>query len=193
VAPNREQLDLSDLKSVESYVRANADFVPDLIVLNAGENSPSPIAEATLESWQKTMDVNLNSNFLLMRDFGSRMIRRGNGRIVVVSSCYSYRAREGRSAYAASKAGLNALVRTAALEYAPYGVLVNGVCPGFVLTDLTRKNNDELGIKELERQIPLGKLADPVEIAKLIIFLGLPTNTYMTGQCIVIDGGFLCH
>jgi 3-oxoacyl-[acyl-carrier protein] reductase len=193
VAPNREQLDLSDLKSVESYAQANTDFVPDLMVLNAGENSPNPISEVTLDSWHKTMDINLNSNFLLMRDFGSRMKERGNGRIVVVSSCYSFRAREGRSAYSASKAGLNALVRAAALEYAAYGVLVNGVCPGFVLTDLTKKNNNEFGIKELERQIPLGKLADPVEIAKLITFLGLPTNSYITGQCIVIDGGFLCH
>jgi len=93
VAPNREQLDLSDLKSVESYAHTNADYVPDLMVLNAGENSPNPIGEVTLDSWQKTMDVNLNSSFLLMRDFGSRMIKRGNGRIVVVSSCYSFRAR----------------------------------------------------------------------------------------------------
>ena len=112
---------------------------------------------------------------------------------MVVSSCYSFIAREGRVAYSSSKAGLNALVRSAALEFAAHGVLVNGVCPGFVLTDLTKENNNELEIKQLESQIPLGKLADPIEIARLITFLGLSTNSYITGQCVVIDGGFLCQ
>lgn len=193
VAPSRAELDLANLKNVESYIHANTKFVPDLMVLNAGENSPSPFGGVTLDAWLKTMDVNLNSSFLLMRDFGAKMTKRGKGRIVVVSSCYSFIAREGRVAYSSSKAGLNALVRSAALEFAAHGVLVNGVCPGFVLTDLTKENNNELEIKQLESQIPLGKLADPIEIARLITFLGLSTNSYITGQCVVIDGGFLCQ
>ena len=160
------------------------EFVPDLVVLNAGENSPSVISEITMDAWQKTIDVNLSSNFLLIRDFGSKMMKRGSGRIVVVSSCYSFRSRVGR---------LNALVQSAALEFAANNVLVNAVCPGFVLTDLTKKNNDATGIKLLETQIPLGKLADPIEVAKLVLFLGLESNTYITGQTVVIDGGFTCQ
>ena len=192
-APTRAELDLSDLKSVETFTLANMEFVPDLVVLNAGENSPSVISEITMDAWQKTIDVNLSSNFLLIRDFGSKMMKRGSGRIVVVSSCYSFRSRVGRAAYSASKAGLNALVQSAALEFAANDVLVNAVCPGFVLTDLTKKNNDATGIKLLETQIPLGKLADPIEVAKLVLFLGLESNTYITGQTVVIDGGFTCQ
>ena len=192
-APTRAELDLSDLKSVEAFTVANMEFVPDLVVLNAGENSPSVISEITMDAWQKTIDVNLSSNFLLIRDFGSKMMKRGSGRIVVVSSCYSFRSRVGRAAYSASKAGLNALVQSAALEFAANNVLVNAVCPGFVLTDLTKKNNDATGIKLLETQIPLGKLADPIEVAKLVLFLGLESNTYITGQTVVIDGGFTCQ
>jgi 3-oxoacyl-[acyl-carrier protein] reductase len=192
-APTRAELDLSDLKSVEAFSVANMEFVPDLVVLNAGENNPSVISEITMNAWQKTIDVNLSSNFLLIRDFGSKMMKRGSGRIVVVSSCYSFRSRVGRAAYSASKAGLNALVQSAALEFAANDVLVNAVCPGFVLTDLTKKNNDATGIKLLETQIPLGKLADPIEVAKLVLFLGLESNTYITGQTVVIDGGFTCQ
>lgn len=192
-APTRDELDLSDLKSVEAFTLENMEFVPDLVVLNAGENSPSVISEITMGAWQKTIDVNLSSNFLLIRDFGSKMMKRGSGRIVVVSSCYSFRSRVGRAAYSTSKAGLNALVRSAALEFAANDVLVNAVCPGFVLTDLTKKNNDETGIKLLETQIPLGKLADPIEVAKLVLFLGLESNNYITGQTVVIDGGFTCQ
>jgi 3-oxoacyl-[acyl-carrier protein] reductase len=192
-APTRAELDLSDLKSVEAFSVANMEFVPDLVVLNAGENNPSVISEITMNAWQKTIDVNLSSNFLLIRDFGSKMMKRGSGRIVVVSSCYSFRSRVGRAAYSASKAGLNALVQSAALEFAANYVLVNAVCPGFVLTDLTKKNNDATGIKLLETQIPLGKLADPIEVAKLVLFLGLESNTYITGQTVVIDGGFTCQ
>lgn len=192
-APTRAELDLSDLKSVEAFTVANMEFVPDLVVLNAGENNPSVISEITMNAWQKTIDVNLSSNFLLIRDFGSKMMKRGSGRIVVVSSCYSFRSRVGRAAYSASKAGLNALVQSAALEFAANYVLVNAVCPGFVLTDLTKKNNDATGIKLLETQIPLGKLADPIEVAKLVLFLGLESNTYITGQTVVIDGGFTCQ
>ena len=192
-APTRAELDLSDLKSVDTFTLANMEFVPDLVVLNAGENSPSVISEITMDAWQKTIDVNLSSNFLLIRNFGSKMMKRGSGRIVVVSSCYSFRARVGRAAYSASKAGLNALVQSAALEFAANDVLVNAVCPGFVLTDLTKKNNDATGIKLLETQIPLGKLADPIEVAKLVLFLGLESNTYITGQTVVIDGGFTCQ
>ena len=73
-APTRAVLDLSDLKSVEAFTVANMEFVPDLVVLNAGENSPSVISEITMDAWQKTIDVNLSSNFLLIRNFGSKMM-----------------------------------------------------------------------------------------------------------------------
>ena len=102
---------------------------------------------------------------------------------------YASRAREGRSAYSISKAGLEALARSAALEYSKFGVLVNVVAPGFVLTDLTAKNNTPEEISNLTSQIPLNRLAKPEEIASLVSYLASKKNTYITGQTINVDGG----
>jgi NAD(P)-dependent dehydrogenase (short-subunit alcohol dehydrogenase family) len=192
IAPIREELDLSDLGSVSNYLMANTELQPEVVVINAGENHPKEITDLSYSRWERTLNVNLNSAFLLIQEFSRRMAESKGGRIVVISSCYSLRARTGRAAYSVSKAALNALVRSVAVEFAPK-VLINAVAPGFVLTELTRQNNDEAGIVRLESQIPLGRLAEPVEIAELVNFLCSEKNTYMTGQVIPIDGGFLCQ
>lgn len=192
VAPSREQLDLSDVGQVEDFARRNAALNPRVLVLNAGENNPTDIEVLSTEHWSRTMDVNLNSAFVLIREFAPRMVQQGGGWITALSSCYSIRSRRGRAPYSASKAALNSLVRSAAVEYAEGQVLVNAVAPGFVMTDLTRQNNDADGIRQLEAKVPLGRLAEPAEVAKLVGFLSGPTNTYITGQLYVIDGGFLC-
>jgi NAD(P)-dependent dehydrogenase (short-subunit alcohol dehydrogenase family) len=192
-APSRSELDLSDIAGVERFANAYAADVPDVVVLNAGENIPLEIAEISLEHWSRTMDINVTSAFALIKKFGPQMMERGGGRITAISSCYSMRSRPGRAPYSASKAALNSLVRSSALEFAKGNVLVNAVAPGFVLTDLTRQNNDEAGIRALEVKVPLGRLAEPNEVASLVGYLSGPTNTYITGQLFVIDGGFLCQ
>jgi 3-oxoacyl-[acyl-carrier protein] reductase len=119
------------------------------------------------------------------------MVARGFGRVVNVSSCWSLLGRRGRAPYAASKAGLDALTRTAALEYGVGGVLVNSVCPGFVNTELTRRNNSPEEIARVAEQTALGRLARPEEVAELAFWLGSEKNTYVTGQMVVVDGGFV--
>jgi 3-oxoacyl-[acyl-carrier protein] reductase len=99
--------------------------------------------------------------------------------------------RIGRGGYSATKAGLSSLTRTAALEFAEYNILVNAVAPGFVETDLTRKNNSREKIEALRQQIPLQRLATPKEIAEFAYYLGSEHNTYITGQTIFVDGGFM--
>jgi len=193
IAPNREQLELSDIQGVRQYLLENENLEPSVVVINAGENNPKQISQINLEDWQHTLDVNLTSAFLLIQAFSKRMLDQGGGKIVAISSCYSVRSREGRSAYSVSKAGLNSFVQSAALEFAKGGVLINAVAPGFVLTDLTAQNNDEMGILRLTEQIPLGRLAMPEEIAEFVCFLTSEKNTYITGQLIPIDGGFLCR
>ena len=192
-SPSRTELDLANLDAVADYVHSYSDQPPDALVLNAGVNVPREINDLTIELWQQTMDVNVSSAFLLIKNLAPRMAERGGGWITAVSSCYSMRSRRGRAPYSASKAALNSLVRSAALEFAPGRVLVNAVAPGFVMTDLTRENNDAEAIRELELKIPIGRLAEPKEIASLVGFLSGPTNSYVTGQVFVIDGGFLCQ
>src|SRR4030043_393497 len=90
-------------------------------------------------------------------------------------------------------AGVNALTRSLAVEAAPYNVLVNAVAPGYVNTELTRQNNSEQDLQNICRTIPMQRLAEPEEIARLVTFLCSEQNTYLTGQCLVIDGGYTCQ
>jgi 3-oxoacyl-[acyl-carrier protein] reductase len=121
------------------------------------------------------------------------MAERGFGRIVNLSSVYALVSRPKRSMYTTTKAALNGLTRASAVELAYGNVLVNAVCPGFVDTDLTRQNNSPEDIARLCGTVPLGRLASPDEIATLVYFLGSRENSYVTGQTIVIDGGFTCQ
>ena len=193
IAPTRQELDLSSPKSVAGYVSNAQGLDIDILVNNAAENSINRISDISLEEWQRILTTNLTSAFLLIQAMATQMKKGQWGRIVNVSSCYSFLSREGRAAYSASKGGLDSLTRTAALEYGPDHILVNSVCPGFVLTDLTRKNNTQAQISDLAQQTALGRLAEPSEIAELIVFLCSEQNTYITGHTVVIDGGFSCR
>lgn len=191
LAPTREMLDLASADSIRAFV-ANAPDV-DVLVNNAGENKVAPIAELDLADWQRILDTNVTAAFLLIQHFAPRMAARGWGRIVNVSSCYSFLSRAGRVAYSASKGALNQVTRTAALEYGPQNVLVNAIAPGFVETEMTRRNNNPEQIAKLASQTALGRLAQPNEIAELVAFLASEQNSYITGQLVVIDGGFSCQ
>ena len=134
--------------------------------------------------------TNLISPLRLIRGFVSQMKRHKFGRIVNIGSVWAVVSKPGRAVYSASKNGLHGITNTLALELASYNILVNTVCPGFVLTELTEKNNTPEQIEQLCKDIPIGRLAKPEEIAETVFFLGSEQNTYLTGQKIVIDGGF---
>lgn len=164
----------------------------DIVVLNAGVNNPEPMQQLSHQNWSSTQQVNVNSNLLLLQGLLPRMAAAGYGRVVAVSSVYAHRARTGRVAYSASKASMEEVVRSVAVEYGAFGVLANCVAPGFVLTDLTYQNNDAQQLEALAELVPLGRLAEPEEIALFISWLVSAENSYITGQSIAIDGGFLC-
>ncbi|TDK95911.1 SDR family oxidoreductase [Mycobacterium paragordonae] len=189
--PGREELDLAVPESVTAYL-ADLDEAVDILVLNAGINYPQPLPELSPENWSSTQQVNVSSNILLLQELLPRMAAAAYGRVVAISSVYAHRARSGRVAYSASKAAIEEVVRSVAVEYGPFGVLANCVAPGFVLTDLTRQNNDEKQLQSLAERIPVGRLAEPEEIALFICWLASAENSYITGQSIAIDGGFLC-
>jgi 3-oxoacyl-[acyl-carrier protein] reductase len=192
IAPNRDVLDLSHMESIAAYVASEQGAGFDIIINNAGINLLNELTHVQDEDWQIMLQVNLTAPMALIRGFSPYMKAQKWGRIVNISSIFSLVTRENRSAYSATKAGLNGLTRTAAVELAPYGILVNAVCPGYVETELTFVNNSPEQLAAITATIPLQRLAQPHEIAKLVSFLCSEENTYLTGQNLVIDGGFTC-
>ncbi len=190
VAPARAELELADAGSVAAYVAANRDAAFDVVVNNAGINDVHEIEEITDEEIARTLAVNLVAPIKLLRGFVGGMKRRGYGRIVNIGSIWAVVSKAGRCTYAAAKNGIHGVTNTLAVELAPYGILVNTVCPGFTLTELTCKNNTPEQIAAISREIPLKRMAEPHEIAEVIYFFGSERNTYLTGQKIVVDGGF---
>ena len=192
IAPNRDVLDLSHMESIAAYVASEQGAGFDIIINNAGINLLNELTHVQDEDWQIMLQVNLTAPMALIRGFSPYMKAQKWGRIVNISSIFSLVTRENRSAYSATKAGLNGLTRTAAVELAPHGILVNAVCPGYVETELTFVNNSPEQLAAITATIPLQRLAQPHEIAKLVSFLCSEENTYLTGHTLVIDGGFTC-
>jgi 3-oxoacyl-[acyl-carrier protein] reductase len=190
VATGRRDFDLENKESVSSWLSSNSDLNPYLLVCNAGINLPKRIEAQSEEEFLRINQANYFSNVLLIKSIIPRMEKNGEGRVVFISSAYALKSKEGRSAYSASKAAMEAFIRTCALEYSKQNILFNSIAPGFIETDLTLANNNATQIKELTERIPLGRLGNPIEIADLVKFLGSPSNTYITGQTINIDGGF---
>lgn len=191
LAPSREELNLADPSSVATFLESLDSEISGL-VLNAGVNSPRALGTLTLEEWNTIHQVNEVSAFQLISALAPDMATRGMGRIVAISSAYADRARSGRSAYSASKCGLEALIRSTAVEFAGSGVIANCVAPGFVDTELTRQNNSEEMIAALLERVPVGRLAEPSEVACAVAFLMSERNRYITGHTLHVDGGFAC-
>jgi NAD(P)-dependent dehydrogenase (short-subunit alcohol dehydrogenase family) len=194
VAPTRQELDLADGPSIARWLAAArlrpATAAIDILVNNAGINDLGRISELPPEALSRMLQVNLAGPFALLQGLLPGMCERGWGRVVNIASVWSVVAREGRGGYAATKAGLNGLTRVAAVEAARQGVLVNAVAPGFIATELTFKNMPPQDIKEMEGRIPAARLGKPAEVARLVRWLCSEENSYMTGQVLLIDGGY---
>ena len=185
-----ETLDLTDPNQVKEWIRDFSGPPPYLLVCNAGINIPESISLQSDEELRRIVECNFFAHSSLIRFFAPLMARSGGGRIVMISSAYSGKVRQGRSAYSSSKAALDAFMRSTALEFAQDEVLVNSVAPGFVSTELTTANNPPEILREIVKRIPIGRLATSEEVAKAVAYFGSRENTYITGQVIHIDGGF---
>lgn len=189
-APTRLELNLADGNSIEQFVEMHKYEYFDVIVNNAGCNDIHEITEITDDELENMMAVNLIAPIKLLRGFVKEMKRRKYGRIVNIGSIWAVVSKSGRCVYSATKNGIHGVTNTLAIELAQYNILVNTVCPGFTLTELTRKNNSVEQITEICKDIPMGRMAEPKEIAEIVYFLCSEANTYMTGQKITVDGGF---
>ncbi len=191
LSPQRHVLDLSSNHSIDAYLSDLTEPV-DIVVNDAGINRLGASDELSDEDFEQMIQVNLLAPFRVIRGVVKGMKVRRYGRIVNISSIWSLVSRERRVAYSSTKAGINGLTRAQAIELAPYNILVNALAPGYVNTDLTKKNNTSVELEAIAQQIPLGRLAEPSEIAECVAFLCSPKNSYITGQVIAIDGGYLC-
>jgi len=165
----------------------------DALVNNAGVQRWTSLAELDWEAWTQVIDVNLNGVVRCLHAAGRHMIRQGGGAVVNITSIGAERGSSFRAPYGAAKAGVAALTRTAAVEWARFGIRVNAVGPGYVQTELIDSfvSSGQLDPAPLVKQVPLGRMAEPREIAAAIYFLASEEASYITGQTLYVDGGFL--
>jgi 3-oxoacyl-[acyl-carrier protein] reductase len=193
LTPPRQELDLLSEESVREFLKKNSEVQIDILINNAGINIIENVPQIAGENLKAALQINLISPIILIRELSPKMIERGYGKIVNISSIWSQISKPGRAVYSSTKSALNGLTRAVAVELAAHNIQVNAVAPGFVDTDLTRKNNSPKQIKVIESNIPAKRLAQTSEIAELVYFLASEKNTYVTGQIIFIDGGFSCQ
>lgn len=189
------QLDIADESSVAGgfAAAASAGFAPDVVLANAGVQlfgQDAPIADLDLEVWQRTIAINLTGTFLTLKYAVRAMIDRG-GSIIVTGSPTGING-EGKdfTAYSTSKAGVHGMVRTVAAAYAPRGIRVNTVVPGYTETPLvTAISTDEKSRAEIVSRIPLRRPGQPSDVEGIMVYLASDESSYATGALFQVDGG----
>ena len=185
--------DLSDRNAVYAFVeRVKKSHQIDILVNNAGTILRKPAAEHPDEYWDRVIDINLNSQFILAREFGRDMVERGWGKIVFTCSLLTFQGGITGPGYAASKGGVGQLVKALANEWAPKGVNVNGIAPGYISPDNTAAlRADEVRSRQILERIPAGRWGEADDIAGACVFLCSPAAAYIHGAIIPVDGGWL--
>jgi 2-deoxy-D-gluconate 3-dehydrogenase len=195
------EVDVADETSVQAMVQRTVDQFKhvNIVVNNAGVFPMRTLRELDAATWDRTLGVNLRGAYLCTRFAAEQMIAgRVAGRIIDISTINTARTYVGMAHYDASKGGLNALTKAAALEYAPFGITVNAVAPGGVKTPGSLAVRTQLGQGSVEaadaafaQRIPLGRWAEPEEIGRAVWFLASRAADYITGQVLYVDGGLI--
>lgn len=186
--------DVADPAAVKAAVDKVASDQGGLHILvnNAGIAKNGLMLRFKDEDWQRTLEVNLSGTFYCTRAATRHILKaKERGRVINLSSVVGEQGNTGQAAYAASKGGILALTKSLAREFASRGVCVNAVSPGFIETDMTAEEMPEAQREALLGQIPLGRIAEPAEVADVVAFLAGPESRYITGQVIRVNGGLL--
>lgn len=184
------KVDVSDQKSVEEMVSKVTEKYGriDILVNNAGITRDSLLIRMKEEDWDKVLAINLKGTFNCTQSVSKIMIKQRSGKIVNIASIIGLNGNTGQANYAASKGGVIALTKTAAKELGRRGINVNAVAPGFIDTKMTQVLTEDMK-NETIKDIPLGKLGLPGDVASLVLFLTSEDSAYITGEVIRIDGG----
>jgi acetoacetyl-CoA reductase len=183
--------DVSDEAAcAEGVARVEAELGPiDILVNNAGITRDAFLHKMTGEMWRAVIDTDLNSLFYMCRPVVPGMRERGFGRIINISSVNAQKGQMGQTNYAAAKAGMIGFTKALAQELAARGITVNAVAPGYCETDMVRAVPAEILERRILPQIPVGRLAQPEEIARAVLFLAADDAGFITGATIAINGG----
>ena len=186
--------DFSDRDALRSFInRVKIERgIPDILVANAGTIRRAPAAEHADELWDEVIAVNLDSPFLLAREFGRDMVSRGSGKIIFTASLLSFQGGLTVPGYAASKGGIASLTKALANEWAGKGVNVNAIAPGYIATDNTAAlQADPVRNAQILARIPAGRWGKPEDLAGALIFLASPASNYVNGTILTVDGGWM--
>ena len=168
------------------------DMAPDILINNAGIQVRKPLLDFTSDEWRKVIDTNLTSAFVIGREAARRMVARGHGKIINIGSLASELARPTVAPYTAAKGGIKMLTRSMAVEWAAKGLQVNGIGPGYMLTDMNQALMDNAEFNAwLMGRVPAKRWGKPEELAGAAVFLASSASDYINGQMIYIDGGML--
>ena len=190
------QCDFADRNALYALIAdVKRDFSTiDILVNNAGTILRSPAAEHPDEYWDTIIEVNLNAQFILAREFGKEMVARGRGKIIFTASLLTFQGGITVPGYAASKGGIGQLTKAFANEWAAKGVNVNAIAPGYIATDNTQalRDNPTRSRQILER-IPAGRWGDPEDFKGVGVFLASDASNYVHGAIVLVDGGWMAR
>lgn len=166
----------------------------DILVNNAGTNRRFPAETYPDDAWDEVVEVDLNAQFILAREFGKDMLARGWGKIIFTASLMAFQGGIFIPAYAAAKGGIGQLTKALANEWAARGVNVNAITPGYIATDLTQPLRDDAMRNEaIENRIPAGRWGTPDDLKGAVVFLASDASAYVHGSILVVDGGWLAR
>ncbi|MFJ5713344.1 3-oxoacyl-[acyl-carrier-protein] reductase [Neobacillus sp. NPDC093127] len=184
--------DVSNVAEVTEMVKTTIDGFGklDILVNNAGITKDNLLMRMKEEEWDDVININLKGVFLVTKAVTRQMMKQRVGRIINIASIVGVSGNPGQANYVAAKAGVIGLTKTTAKELASRNITVNAIAPGFITTDMTDKLSDEVKA-EMLKQIPLARLGEPKDIAKLTTFIASDDSSYITGQTFHVDGGMV--
>ena len=188
------QCDFSDRKSLYAFIEKvkSENLTIDILVNNAGTILRAPAAEHSDEYWDKVIEVNQNAQFILSRELGKEMIKRGNGKVIFTASLLTFQGGITVPGYAASKGAIGQLTMALSNEWAGKGVQVNAIAPGYIATDNTEALRDDPDRRSsILARIPAGRWGKPEDFKGPITFLASKASDYMSGTVMTVDGGWM--